>query len=292
MARTAFAVGAHPDDIEFFMAGTLLLLKEAGYEIHTMNISNGSCGSGRKDVETITRIRREESLRAAEVAGSTQLDRTICGSAAACHLAVVEHSGCYAARCSHLRGFRLGSNAGNDADQGHGEERREFIEVGSGVELAGISPVAQSVAEGVVESCEVGVDMASSPGVERCSLDSGVAHETTAAAGPPAAGFAVAGEGLTDLVRSGFGSFDWAEDFGEVFLVVALERCLEESLLGPELGIHGFAVDTEFGDELSSARVRETPNAEQLDSAIQEIDSVVLLCSAHRCSRRFLLTPR
>ncbi|MDQ6630443.1 MAG: PIG-L family deacetylase, partial [Verrucomicrobiota bacterium] len=32
--KTAFAIAAHPDDIEFMMAGTLLLLKNAGYEIH------------------------------------------------------------------------------------------------------------------------------------------------------------------------------------------------------------------------------------------------------------------
>ena len=28
--------GRHPDDIEFYMAGTLLLFKQAGYEIHYM----------------------------------------------------------------------------------------------------------------------------------------------------------------------------------------------------------------------------------------------------------------
>jgi LmbE family N-acetylglucosaminyl deacetylase len=30
------AVTVHPDDIELMMAGTLLLLKRAGYEIHYM----------------------------------------------------------------------------------------------------------------------------------------------------------------------------------------------------------------------------------------------------------------
>ena len=34
MARRAFAVSAHPDDIEFFMAGTMILLGRAGYELH------------------------------------------------------------------------------------------------------------------------------------------------------------------------------------------------------------------------------------------------------------------
>jgi LmbE family N-acetylglucosaminyl deacetylase len=70
MAKKAFAIGAHPDDIEFMMAGTLILLCQAGYEIHTMTVANGSCGTSQHDVETITRTRREESIRAAEFAGA------------------------------------------------------------------------------------------------------------------------------------------------------------------------------------------------------------------------------
>ena len=31
MARRVFAIAAHPDDIEFMMAGTLILLGRAGY---------------------------------------------------------------------------------------------------------------------------------------------------------------------------------------------------------------------------------------------------------------------
>ena len=44
-SHAAFAIGAHPDDIEFYMAGTLLLLKQAGCEIHYMNLASGNCGS-------------------------------------------------------------------------------------------------------------------------------------------------------------------------------------------------------------------------------------------------------
>ena len=43
--KRAFAVAAHPDDIEFFMAGTLMRLGEAGYELHYMNVADGSCGT-------------------------------------------------------------------------------------------------------------------------------------------------------------------------------------------------------------------------------------------------------
>jgi N-acetylglucosamine malate deacetylase 1 len=39
---SAIAVAAHPDDIEFMMAGTLLLLKRAGYEIHYFNLLSGN----------------------------------------------------------------------------------------------------------------------------------------------------------------------------------------------------------------------------------------------------------
>jgi len=67
----AFAVGAHPDDIEFMMAGTLLLLGEAGYELHTMNLCNGSCGTAIEDRESIILRRTEEARQAAKTLGAT-----------------------------------------------------------------------------------------------------------------------------------------------------------------------------------------------------------------------------
>ena len=68
--KTAIAIAAHPDDIEFFMAGTLMLIGRAGYEIHYMNIANGCCGTTEYDVETITRMRREEAEQAAASIGA------------------------------------------------------------------------------------------------------------------------------------------------------------------------------------------------------------------------------
>src|SRR2546426_3901836 len=68
--KTAIAIGAHPDDIEFYMAGTLLLLKRAGGEIHYMTVANGSCGSVRYNVAQTRAIRRKESIRAAAVLGA------------------------------------------------------------------------------------------------------------------------------------------------------------------------------------------------------------------------------
>lgn len=67
---TAFAIAAHPDDIEFFMSGTLMLLKAAGYEIHYLNLANGCCGTTEYDTETIARMRREEAMNACQFAGA------------------------------------------------------------------------------------------------------------------------------------------------------------------------------------------------------------------------------
>ncbi|MFL5640524.1 MAG: PIG-L deacetylase family protein [Gemmatimonadaceae bacterium] len=44
-SRRALAIAAHPDDIEFMMAGTLLLLRDAGWDIHCINVSSGNLGS-------------------------------------------------------------------------------------------------------------------------------------------------------------------------------------------------------------------------------------------------------
>lgn len=67
----ALAVGAHPDDIEFMMAGTLLLLKRADAEIHMWNVANGSCGTVVLDAEEIVRVRRQECADSARLAGAT-----------------------------------------------------------------------------------------------------------------------------------------------------------------------------------------------------------------------------
>jgi LmbE family N-acetylglucosaminyl deacetylase len=68
--KSAFALAAHPDDIEFMMAGTLLLLKSAGYEVHYMNISAGNCGATKHDAATIRKIRLKEAKNAAKILGA------------------------------------------------------------------------------------------------------------------------------------------------------------------------------------------------------------------------------
>ncbi|MFA7692002.1 MAG: LmbE family protein [Candidatus Hydrogenedentes bacterium] len=67
MKQIALAVGAHPDDIEFMMAGTLMLLERAGYEIHVFIVASGSCGTMTTDRETTARIRLAEAKNAAQV---------------------------------------------------------------------------------------------------------------------------------------------------------------------------------------------------------------------------------
>src|SRR5438067_3397116 len=68
--RRAFAVAAHPDDIEFVMAGTLLLLGRAGFELHYMTIANGCCGSTEWDAAETARIRKREAESAATALGA------------------------------------------------------------------------------------------------------------------------------------------------------------------------------------------------------------------------------
>ena len=69
--KVALAIGAHPDDVEFMMAGTLALLKKRGWEVHILTIANGSCGTAEYDAEEIVRIRLAEAHEAARVLGGT-----------------------------------------------------------------------------------------------------------------------------------------------------------------------------------------------------------------------------
>lgn len=64
------AAVAHPDDIEFLYAGTLLLLNAAGCDIHFWNLANGCLGSMVHAPEELARIRYEEAGESARVAGA------------------------------------------------------------------------------------------------------------------------------------------------------------------------------------------------------------------------------
>jgi LmbE family N-acetylglucosaminyl deacetylase len=68
--QVVLAIAAHPDDIEFQMAGTLLLLKQAGCETHYLNIANGSCGSMEYDASAARKVRAAEGRAAAKILGA------------------------------------------------------------------------------------------------------------------------------------------------------------------------------------------------------------------------------
>lgn len=69
-AKVAMAIAAHPDDIEFLMAGTLRRLAEAGWQTHYFTVANGSCGSLTLGPAATARLRAREARAAARVLGA------------------------------------------------------------------------------------------------------------------------------------------------------------------------------------------------------------------------------
>jgi LmbE family N-acetylglucosaminyl deacetylase len=66
----ALAIMAHPDDIEFVCAGTLIALRNAGCSIVMINMATGDCGSAIYSREEAAAIRAKEAQRAAELIGA------------------------------------------------------------------------------------------------------------------------------------------------------------------------------------------------------------------------------
>jgi LmbE family N-acetylglucosaminyl deacetylase len=71
MTPTALAIFAHPDDIEFVAAGTLLLLKSAGWHIHYLNLSSGNLGSMAMASRETRSTRAIEAKNAAGILGAS-----------------------------------------------------------------------------------------------------------------------------------------------------------------------------------------------------------------------------
>jgi LmbE family N-acetylglucosaminyl deacetylase len=71
MNRSLLAIAAHPDDIEFLMSGTMLHFREAGYELHYLNLSSGNLGSQDHDEDETARMRADEARAAALLLGAT-----------------------------------------------------------------------------------------------------------------------------------------------------------------------------------------------------------------------------
>ena len=64
------ALMAHPDDIEITCAGTLLLLKDAGWDVHLATMTAGDLGSAILGPAAISRVRRREAAAAAALLGA------------------------------------------------------------------------------------------------------------------------------------------------------------------------------------------------------------------------------
>jgi LmbE family N-acetylglucosaminyl deacetylase len=64
-------VMAHPDDIEMTCAGTLVLLKRAGWDVHLATMTAGDLGSATRSRASIARIRKKEAAASAKLLGAS-----------------------------------------------------------------------------------------------------------------------------------------------------------------------------------------------------------------------------
>lgn len=63
--QSVLAIAAHPDDIEFVMAGTLMQLHRRGWQVHYFNIANGCYGSASLTPLECASVRLQEAQAAA-----------------------------------------------------------------------------------------------------------------------------------------------------------------------------------------------------------------------------------
>ncbi|MFO0945499.1 MAG: PIG-L family deacetylase [Planctomycetota bacterium] len=68
--KRILAIHAHPDDIEFQCAGTLLLLKARGHHVTVATMTPGDKGSAEMNSLEISSVRRAEAQGAAEILGA------------------------------------------------------------------------------------------------------------------------------------------------------------------------------------------------------------------------------
>ena len=70
-SKIALSVLAHPDDAEFLCAGTLIRLRDAGWEIHIASLTPGDCGTMTASRWAISSIRTREAMRSASMIEAT-----------------------------------------------------------------------------------------------------------------------------------------------------------------------------------------------------------------------------
>lgn len=72
--KEVLAIGCHPDDIEEFCGGTLILLKQAGFAITMAVMTRGESGSRAVSAEEIIKIRDQEARNAAALLGANYIN--------------------------------------------------------------------------------------------------------------------------------------------------------------------------------------------------------------------------
>ncbi len=70
-SKLALTLLAHPDDAEILCAGTLIRLKESGWQIHIATLTPGDCGTMTENRWDISSIRTKEATAAASMIGAT-----------------------------------------------------------------------------------------------------------------------------------------------------------------------------------------------------------------------------
>jgi LmbE family N-acetylglucosaminyl deacetylase len=71
MEKTVLGIFAHPDDAELMCAGTLSKLAKAGWSVHIATMTPGDKGSAELTREEISRIRKAEAAKSAELLEGT-----------------------------------------------------------------------------------------------------------------------------------------------------------------------------------------------------------------------------
>src|SRR5436305_1415372 len=71
MRQVALSFLAHADDQELLSAGTLIRLKDAGWEIHPATVTPGDCGTMDRNRWDISAVRTQEAAAAAKIIGAT-----------------------------------------------------------------------------------------------------------------------------------------------------------------------------------------------------------------------------
>ena len=69
MNNRVLSLCCHPDDTEFFCAGTLALLSENGWEIHSGTMTAGDGGTAEYTREEISKIRTREAEESVNILG-------------------------------------------------------------------------------------------------------------------------------------------------------------------------------------------------------------------------------